>query len=84
MQTNNTMSLAVMRVLFLFSFQNIVKNYLGKYNKKLDDQQMNWVLTKKSAVNPLWLTVACEELRVHGNFRTIGNKINQLADDLNG
>ena len=74
-----------MKLLFLLVFgQDLVKNYLIKYNKMLDKKQMNLMLTKKSAVNPLWLTVACEELRVHGNFRTVGDKIKQLADDLNG
>ena len=55
---------------------------LGRYNKRLDDEQMSNLLSKKSSENPLWLSIACEELRVFGSFRRISDKINQLADGL--
>ncbi len=44
--------------------------------------QMISLLTKQSSENPLWLSVACEELRVYGNFRAMTDKINTLADGL--
>ena len=56
--------------------------YLGKFNKKLDENQMISLLSKDSSENPLWLSVACEELRVFGEFRRINDKINTLADGL--
>ena len=55
---------------------------LGKFNKKLDLDQMFDLLTKESSQNPLWLSIACEELRVFGQFREISDKINSIADGL--
>ncbi|XP_070563916.1 TPR repeat-containing protein DDB_G0287407-like [Ptychodera flava] len=60
----------------------IVKGMLGKYNKRLDAEQMNNLLSKESSQNPLWLAIACEELRVYGLFHKINDKINTLADGL--
>ncbi len=56
--------------------------YLGKFNKRLDAHQMASLLGKASSDNPLWLSVACEELRVFGEFRKINDKISRLADGL--
>jgi len=39
-------------------------------------------MENKSSFNPLWLTVACEELRVFGDFREINIYITQLKDGL--
>lgn len=55
---------------------------LGKYNKKLDQHQMVSLLSKKSSENPLWLSIACEELRVFGLFDKVTDKINSLDDGL--
>jgi nephrocystin-3 len=63
-------------------WQAIVNEMLGKYNKHLDESQMESLLSKKSSENPLWLSIACEELRVFGSFRQISDKINSLADGL--
>ncbi|XP_071485074.1 telomerase protein component 1-like [Diadema antillarum] len=62
--------------------QQIVTEMLGKYNKKLDEDQMVSLLAKESSQNPLWLSIACEELRVFGLFDRINDKINSLADGL--
>ncbi|XP_071495043.1 telomerase protein component 1-like [Diadema antillarum] len=62
--------------------QQIVTEMLGKYNKKLDEDQMASLLAKESSQNPLWLAVACEELRVFGLFAKVTDKINSLADGL--
>ena len=40
------------------------------------------LLSKESSQNPLWLSVACEELRVFGLFESLSDKINSLADGL--
>ncbi len=55
---------------------------LGRYNKQLDTDQMESLVSKESSDNPLWLSISCEELRVFGQFRLISDKINQLADGL--
>lgn len=64
------------------SRQAIVENILQTYNKRLDDEQMTVLLDKVGSSNPLWLTLACEELRVYGKFETLINKIESLPDDL--
>ena len=55
---------------------------LGRYNKRLDDQQLKSLLDKESSDNPLWLSIACEELRVFGQYRQVSDKINTLPDGL--
>ncbi|XP_072035865.1 TPR repeat-containing protein DDB_G0287407-like isoform X2 [Amphiura filiformis] len=62
--------------------QEIVKESLGQYQKRLDQQQMSSLLSKDSSQNPLWLAIACEELRVYGDFSTVTDKINSLSDGL--
>ncbi|XP_019618300.1 PREDICTED: telomerase protein component 1-like [Branchiostoma belcheri] len=62
--------------------EEIVRAMLDKYNKRLDQHQMNSLLSKDSSDNPLWLSVACEELRVYGVFEKVSDKINSLADGL--
>nr|XP_054748224.1 TPR repeat-containing protein DDB_G0287407-like isoform X1 [Lytechinus pictus] len=64
------------------SREAIVRETLGNYNKKLDEEQMANLLGKESSQNPLWLSVACEELRVFGLFSKVTDKINKLADGL--
>ena len=55
---------------------------LGRYNKRLDSQQLTSLLEKASSDNPLWLSIACEELRVFGQYKQIMDKINTLPDGL--
>ena len=43
---------------------------------------MDILLSKSGSENPLWLSIACEELRVFGVFRQLREKIQSLADDL--
>ncbi|XP_066928434.1 TPR repeat-containing protein DDB_G0287407-like isoform X2 [Clytia hemisphaerica] len=64
------------------SRQAIVENILRAYNKRLHDDQMKVLLDKDGSSNPLWLTLACEELRVYGKFETLTDKIHELPDDL--
>ncbi|XP_022107201.1 telomerase protein component 1-like isoform X2 [Acanthaster planci] len=64
------------------SRKEIVREILGRYNKRLDAEQMASLLGKDSSQNPLWLAIACEELRVYGDFSTITKKINSLSDGL--
>ncbi|XP_013381321.1 TPR repeat-containing protein DDB_G0287407 [Lingula anatina] len=62
--------------------EEIVTTYLQKYNKKLNQAHTELIINKKYSENPLWLTVALEELRVFGFFSKLENKINDLADGL--
>ena len=45
---------------------------------------MVMMIAKKSSDNPLWLSIACEELRVFGIFEKVTEKIEELADDILG
>jgi len=62
--------------------QEIVKRTLGKYNKKLDVEQMALLIGSSGASNPLWLSLACEELRVFGVFETITHHIKSLPSTI--
>ena len=59
-----------------------MKEMLLQHNKHLDTDQMNSLLAKESSHNPLWLAVACEELRVYDLYERMNDKINGLADGL--
>ena len=43
---------------------------------------MTKLLSKKGSSNPLWLSIACEELRIFGVFDKVTEKIDNLADDV--
>nr|XP_047125336.1 TPR repeat-containing protein DDB_G0287407 [Hydra vulgaris]XP_047125337.1 TPR repeat-containing protein DDB_G0287407 [Hydra vulgaris] len=60
----------------------IVSNILSIYNKQLDSEQLETLCQKRGSSNPLWLTLACEELRVFGTFELLKDKIVNLPDDL--
>lgn len=46
--------------------------------------QMRLLIGKGDSGNPLYLSIACEELRVFGEFRNLTKKITSLPDDLLG
>ena len=43
---------------------------------------MSALMKKDSSDMPLWLSIACEELRVYGDFWTINDKIQKFPEDL--
>jgi hypothetical protein len=55
---------------------------LSGYGKRLTDDQMNRLMAKASSDNPLWLSVACEEIRRLDLQATIDTKIEQLPEGL--
>ncbi|RDD44551.1 Telomerase protein component 1 [Trichoplax sp. H2] len=66
----------------LSSRREIVDQVLTKFNKRLDPTQMDLLLSKEASANPLWLSIACEELRVFGLFSKVTEMIKGLADGL--
>ncbi|ELR16687.1 NACHT domain containing protein [Acanthamoeba castellanii str. Neff] len=60
--------------------KEIVRKTLWEYRKKLDDRQMKRLLSKKDAYKPLYLIVACEELRVFGVYELVSERIDSMAD----
>ena len=53
---------------------------LAKYKKALDPGQMTTLVSKPEAGWPRWLCLACDEIRMHGVYETIGSKIEALGE----
>ncbi|XP_064618016.1 nephrocystin-3-like [Liolophura sinensis] len=64
--------------------KQIVTQILAEYSKALDLEQMRTLVLKEDAGRPLWLSVACEELRVFGSFDQLTQKITHLPGELIG
>ncbi|MCX9011172.1 MAG: DUF4062 domain-containing protein [Candidatus Methanoperedens sp.] len=66
--------------------KQIVRQTLWDYRKQLDEtpenDQMKLLLKKIESDNPLYLAVACEELRVFGKFEWINERIASLPGDI--
>ena len=59
--------------------KEIVNKTLGEYRKKLDRKQMAKLLAKTDSTKPLYLIVACEELRVFGVYEKVSERIDNMA-----
>lgn len=66
--------------------QALVRLTLAEYHKKLDERPMNdqmrLLLKKTDAVSPLYLILACEELRMFGVFEQLSERIKGLSAQL--
>lgn len=64
----------------------IAKNKLAQYRKSLneskEDNQMDLLLKKHNSNNPLYLDIACEELRLYGNHIGVSYMISKLPDSI--
>jgi len=56
----------------------LVNALFARYNKKLDAEQLDILVSLDSAASPLWLSLACEELRLFGVFEQVTEKIKTL------
>ena len=67
---------------------DIVRSKLSHYRKELDESpfnnQMKLLLTKREAGNPLYLLLACEELRMFGVYEEIGSFLKKLPSTTAG
>lgn len=72
----------------IFDKAEMIRRRLGKHKKRLDESafnnQMKLLLSKRDAGNPLYLHLACEELRVFGVFEEVSSKIRQMATTVPG
>lgn len=72
----------VVGALDMFDKAEMVRKKLQKYRKTLEESpfnnQMKLLLTKKEATNPLFLHLACEELRVFGVFEEVTGFLKKL------
>ncbi|CAH1246870.1 TEP1 [Branchiostoma lanceolatum] len=64
--------------------RNIATAYFKEYNKILDDEQLDLLTSSAGAGNPVWLAMACEELRVFGDFSRLTEKIKCLPASMEG
>lgn len=66
--------------------KQIIRKTLWDYRKRLDEipekDQMGLLLSKGESDNPLYLIVACEELRVFGEFERVTERIKSLPGDV--
>ena len=62
--------------------KEFITSLFSRYNKKLDEEQMEAFVSRNEACNPLWLSLSCEELRIFGQFERLSDKIRTLPDDL--
>ena len=62
--------------------QSIVAEMLSRYGKQLSERQMSKLMWKVSSDNPLWLSVACEEIRRLDESSQIDDKIAELPEGL--
>eukprot|EP01129_Flabellula_baltica_P004954 TRINITY_DN1762_c0_g1_i2.p1 TRINITY_DN1762_c0_g1~~TRINITY_DN1762_c0_g1_i2.p1 ORF type:complete len:1949 (-),score=386.28 TRINITY_DN1762_c0_g1_i2:5-5851(-) len=63
---------------------DIIEKTLYRYNKRLSHEQTEILLEKEDSTKPLFLIVACEELRLFGKFEELTNKVRQLSSTLTG
>jgi tetratricopeptide (TPR) repeat protein len=64
--------------------KEIIETKLGAFRKSLSEIQMSRLLEKEEATNPLYLSIACEELRTFAIFEEIDSLISGLAPDVPG
>ncbi|XP_064611367.1 telomerase protein component 1-like [Liolophura sinensis] len=64
--------------------KQIVTASLGRFNKRLDAEQLELLLSHPCAPQPLWLIIVCEELRVFGDFGKLTGMISKLPESLDG
>lgn len=60
----------------------IVETTLGEYRKKLNNEQMEHLLGKSDADKPLYLKIACEELRIYSRFELLTERIRQMSGNV--
>lgn len=61
-----------------------MNGYLGLFSKTLTAEQVVPLLAKEASRNPLWLRIACEELRIYGDFGSVTEYITLMEDTLKG
>ncbi|OGD17713.1 MAG: hypothetical protein A2Y69_05625 [Candidatus Aminicenantes bacterium RBG_13_59_9] len=66
--------------------KTIIRQTLWDYRKKLDERpghdQMAVLLAKRESDSPLFLTVACEELRVFGEFEKVDEYLKKIPEEV--
>ncbi|CAD5119855.1 DgyrCDS8439 [Dimorphilus gyrociliatus] len=70
----------------VFDKSVVVRKNLEKYGKSLNEKgfnnQISQITNKKDSNNPLYLKIACEELKIFGVFEQLTTKLKSLASTL--
>jgi len=62
--------------------RDLVTTKLRGFSRSLETSQLSALLDKTGAVDPLYLVIACEELRVFGSFERLTEKITNFASTI--
>jgi telomerase protein component 1 len=72
----------------LLFLSRVISRILGETGKKLDarakNNQLGWLVSKRAAGLPLYLTIACEELRVFGSFEGLSSRVQKMGGTVFG
>ena len=60
--------------------KKLIKDYLKKYLKALDEKQIDTICDFKGSENPLYLKILLSELRVFGSFFRLSEEIHQFGN----
>ena len=55
--------------------RRMIEEYLGQYLKTVDEKQIQLLLAMKGSSNPLYLKIILNELRIHGSFESLQEKL---------
>lgn len=62
--------------------RSLAHHFFHTFGKRLSTPQEEALMKHENSTNPLWITQACEELRIHGNYSTLSKVIEDLPDQL--
>ena len=60
--------------------KKLIKDYLKKFLKALDDKQIDTICGFKGSANPLYLKILLSELRVFGSFAQLAEEIEKFGE----
>ncbi len=60
--------------------KKLIKDYLKKYLKALDDQQIDAICDFEGSKNPLYLKILLSELRIFGSFGQLSQEMQQFGE----
>uniref|UniRef100_A0A7M5VFT2 DUF4062 domain-containing protein n=1 Tax=Clytia hemisphaerica TaxID=252671 RepID=A0A7M5VFT2_9CNID len=58
--------------------KQMIQTYFSKFNKTLDEEQSEIIVSLPEAFSPLFLTIACEETRIFGIFENLTKHVKKL------
>lgn len=62
--------------------RQLIREYLNRFRKRMDEDQLREILAKPESRNPLYLLTALEELRTLGTYESITDRIRELPDGI--